>query len=728
MLVEVIVKLYDKIRNNPTDLNHQMIAIESIYDILKDFSKNIEILESVKFKLDFLWKENFTFVADKILQDLDEWFTKDSLIIVDIFIIIIKILNKVFKILDSTDANGLIKYISEIKNKFFDKSINYLTILKGGTQPEFNKNHTNGYTDSKHHKDLDWVEVGAKLLNLINSLHRLEIYGMEFVALEKYNLELYMDIAEYYFNISFNASTLDLIKKAFLIDHENSSIESEWYELAEVLVQGVKFHRWIFDNPQFWVSDIIFGESDVEITQKLEDKFTQYYSSEKLWTMWASIINNYILLNQHELEMWEEDPISFYFQTKELSSDSLLRESSVELIKAIKMRFPEIMNGFVHTIKNEVKERTDYSNIKLVWEKEALYNFLQQVVEIEDEFVENGLISMINNEFLPTHMYDKILHRRMIWILSTIPYSFSEDETNLEIIQGFLNKIVEIQTTVDDYWIKLTWLQFLYQLYDDYKLKRDIFKSPLNSIFEDLWLFLFNIRSTGNMQVIHEILGLFTLLTQKYPLVALGYIESNFVASTNLELEIKKELWPVIRQLFAIIEDEQISSELANFASNLIVDIHAPTVIRDVFLAEEGMKLLLVYLRRLQNFQIEDKNPFIVTLDLFKVCCTIVENLDYDEDSMLNIFLVLEEMHFSLFKADTLQITKEIVISVYEQVFNYWFDLALLTENSYICLLACYFCCTLIISENNNDITEIWKRVLKTVKSEILESPCLTPL
>ena len=727
MLVEVITKLYDKIRNNPTDLNHQMIAIESIYDIIKDFSKNIEILESVKNKLDFLWKENFTLVADKILHDLDEWFTKDTLIIVDIFIFIIKILTKVFKILDSTDANNLIKYISSIKNKFFDKSIKYLAILKGGSQT----NQNAGDMNTNHHIDLDSWAVGAKLLSLINSLHRLEIYGVEYLALEKYDFELYMEIAEYYFNVSFCSSTLELIKKAFLIDHENSSIESEWYELAEVLVQGIKFHRCILDNPLFWVSDILFGESDVQTTQKIEERFIKYYSSEKLWTMCASIINNYILLTQHELEMWDEDPISFYFQTKELSSDSLLRESSVELIKAIKIRFPEITKEFSQTIKNEISQRSDYENIKHVWEKEALYNFLQQIVEVEEEFVEDGIINMIEHELSHTHTYDKILHRRMIWILSSFPNEFSKNEENIPTLQGFLNKIVEIQTSINDYWIKLTWIQFLYLLYDDYRLNREAFKGPLNSIFEDLCIFLFNIRNSGNMQVIHEILGLFTLLTQKYPQVALGYIEANFISAPDLEFEIKKELCPVVRQLLATIEDEQISQDLARFASQLLIDIHAPVVIRDVFLAEEGMKLLLVYLRRLQNFSIEGSNPFVISLDLFKICSAIVENLDYDEDSMLNIFLVLEEMHFSLCQADLTQITKEIVIEVYEQVLDYCFNLAVSTENSYICLLACYFWWTLIISENNAEVTEICTRVLKTVKSDITkqlivnnEKPC----
>jgi hypothetical protein len=139
-----------------------------------------------------------------------------------------------------------------------------------------------------------------------------------------------------------------------------------------------------------------------------------------------------------------------------------------------------------------------------------------------------------------------------------------------------------------------------------------------------------------------------------------------------------------------------------------------------VFINEEGLKLLLVYLRRLQNYSKEKPNPFRIDLATFQLNHVIIENLDFDEDDMLNIFLVLEEMHFSLPYADFTEINEKTVMEVYQAIFHHCFDLAKLNENAYIILLTCYFASTLVISNNNDQIIQVICEVRDQVKNDIV--------
>jgi len=122
----------------------------------------------------------------------------------------------------------------------------------------------------------------------------------------------------------------------------------------------------------------------------------------------------------------------------------------------------------------------------------------------------------------------------------------------------------------------------------------------------------------------------------------------------------------VIRQLLAIIEDDRVNHNLTKFVTDLLYDIyHSP--IPDPLLEDEGLKLLLIYLRRLQNYGKDQDNPtshpnpFFLNKNTFKLAEEIIQHLDFEEDEMLNIFLILEEIHFSLPQADINEIQEETV-------------------------------------------------------------------
>ena len=91
-------------------------------------------------------------------------------------------------------------------------------------------------------ENIDW-ENKQKDLEIIQTIQRLEIYCIEFIALEKKDLNAYLGIADYYLNVSFSTETLEIMKTKFLLEPNYSSIEDDSYELATILNQGIKFHK-----------------------------------------------------------------------------------------------------------------------------------------------------------------------------------------------------------------------------------------------------------------------------------------------------------------------------------------------------------------------------------------------------------------------------------------------------------------------------------------------------
>lgn len=249
----------------------------------------------------------------------------------------------------------------------------------------------------------------------------------------------------------------------------------------------------------------------------------------------------------------------------------------------------------------------------------------------------------------------------------------------------------------------------------------DTFRPEVPRIIENLCGFLVEIRKTLNLEAIHEALGLFTILTQKYPDLAVDYIEQTFVMELSLEPEVKKEIVPVIKMLMAVMEDQRITSRITDFTSNLIFEMHSPYMSKDVILNEEALRLMLVYFRRLQNYSMDRPNPFQLTKNMLSISESILEKMNFDEEEMLNIFLVLEEMHFSLPQADFSQISEEYVMDIYMGVFKTIFSYAEKYENAYMILLICYYAATLTISNNNSHILQVACHVRDKVKEDIVQ-------
>jgi len=128
-----------------------------------------------------------------------------------------KILLKVFKILEKDTCYKITEYIKSLKEVIFKIAL-----------------------DSS--ENIDW-ENKQKDLEIIQTIQRLEIYCIEFIALEKKDLNAYLGIADYYLNVSFSTETLEIMKTKFLLEPNYSSIEDDSYELATILNQGIKFHK-----------------------------------------------------------------------------------------------------------------------------------------------------------------------------------------------------------------------------------------------------------------------------------------------------------------------------------------------------------------------------------------------------------------------------------------------------------------------------------------------------
>ena len=217
LIVETVNEIYKKVTEKSGNLFHQKLAIEAIYEVLSEYTKMFEVFEEIT-KLEYLWKDNFDSWAKALLEVMKnrEW-TKDSLLIKEIFILMSKILLKVFKILEKDTCYKITEYIKSLKEVIFKIAL-----------------------DSS--ENIDW-ENKQKDLEIIQTIQRLEIYCIEFIALEKKDLNAYLGIADYYLNVSFSTETLEIMKTKFLLEPNYSSIEDDSYELATILNQGIKFHK-----------------------------------------------------------------------------------------------------------------------------------------------------------------------------------------------------------------------------------------------------------------------------------------------------------------------------------------------------------------------------------------------------------------------------------------------------------------------------------------------------
>jgi len=97
------------------------------------------------------------------------------------------------------------------------------------------------------------------------------------------------------------------------------------------------------------------------------------------------LITKYLPMDDSEFELWNEDPLSFYFLSKEQESEALLREVSIEFIQQLKMRFPDFVQEYTKNIKevvqNSIKTESFNSPKAKVQEKEAFFCFLQQAID-----------------------------------------------------------------------------------------------------------------------------------------------------------------------------------------------------------------------------------------------------------------------------------------------------------------------------------------------------------
>jgi len=252
--------MYKKVNNNPDSLQHQKLGIESIYDVIKAFATSYEIFEDMK-SLDYIWHDNFQACADRVDEIMkNDQQDEDTKLIKESFILLIKILTKVFKIIRKQQGFELVQIIRQRITRIIEYSL------------QNSKFHT------QETKDLN--------LKLIFAIQKLEIYATEYLALYKNthteinsgsnSLEMYMEIAEHYYKIAFDAEMLNQFKQSFCMQPDSQSIEQDSYELARIIAQGIRFWKNIFEDPSFWSDEIIYSQNDPSTTAQIEERIKEF--------------------------------------------------------------------------------------------------------------------------------------------------------------------------------------------------------------------------------------------------------------------------------------------------------------------------------------------------------------------------------------------------------------------------------------------------------------------
>ncbi|CAI2378276.1 unnamed protein product [Moneuplotes crassus] len=701
LIVQTINEIYTKATNNQDNFHQKLMTVEAICEIISEYSSNLDVLDQMR-EVSYLWETDYPSCVKALVQTMESNDSSQEVsYIKNTFITLSMIMLKILKILNEEESLEFIKYIEALKKEVLEIA------LKSGET----------LTD----------EAQEMNLKVVYSLQTLEIGLVNYICLEKKDLQLYFQIADYYINVAFGSENLQIFKK---FSDDQLSFDSGCYELVGILAHGIKFHKEILENPMFWVSDTLFSDSPVETTQQLEEALREYYSEEKLEIMCDTLITFYLQIDETELEMWKDDPLSFYFESMNPEKSFMLKELSHEFINSLKLRFPDFLKKYLSKIKQHLqlelacpKEEEIHSNTR---KKEALYSFIQKGANFDNKSEMENILSLLNSELHSKSQYSEMLKRRVVLILTSITCQL-ESKSEQELKTSFLEKVIDLFISETDFCLKLTCISFFYKMFKDYRCAFEAYKGYIPTILNHSCEFIVYV-STQNSgggngafhpETYHEVLKLFALFSQKYPDTTIEYIECNFVKSPSLPLEVKKELIPVIIQILALVEDDKISKEFTTFVASLL---HvANTCFSDPIVEDEALKLLLIYLRRLQNYKGSGDNPFVLSLQTFRLAERIVDQFKIKEDDILNVFSVLEEIHFSLSQADTSEITASLVLEVYSNIFRKSFNIAVEKDESSIVLLACQFAATLIISNHNDEIKQVCQEVLHKAKTDIVQ-------
>jgi hypothetical protein len=698
LVVQTINRIYHKVSENPESTKHQILGIQSVYEIVDEFSRTNDVMEEMK-QLDYLWKHNFTACAEAVMASMDKKDTsQESKNVKTIFIYLCKLLIKMFKILEEDVQFDLLKYIKQLMEQFFTKTVENLAFVDDETKEED--------------------------IKVIHTMQKLQTYGSDFIALDKKDLGLFLEIADFYYKLAFDYKIFETLTKSFLSLSEHHSLEEDNFNLASIISQGIHFHKNIFDNPNLWIDDILYNEEDLASVHKTEEKLKTYYDNDRLKHMCESVISSYLKFGDNELEMFHTDPIEFYFLSKDSHAHSVLRDEAIGFINSIKMRFPSFLTDYAKEIKQMIFGKYNESaqgNFQSQVEKEALFSFLQQSIDIEDDMGEDGLLQLLEHELMANYEHDAILKMRVIQIFASISYQLSKMEDKKYIV-AIVEQIVQMYSKIDDFCLKLCWVFFIHQFYDNYYLEKDMYSTYIPSILSTTCELIFFLRKNMHHQALFEILEMFNVITQKYPEIALEFIEKVCLTQDTITYEEKCNLIPILNQLLAVIEDERISVDLAMFTSKIIVDFYNPPGKWDLTNSENALKWVLIYLRRLQNFDPDIENPFKITLPFFQLILNLADSLECgDDDERTNTFMILEEMHFCLSHA-TAEITESHVIEIYLKVFTLCYDLACTHENPYLLSLTCNYAATLMVSNNfSKEIWDIAWKLRDKVKEDLVE-------
>ena len=687
------------------NLKQVTLGFESTYEILKEFVHKFEAPSTNKIdsekpentsdieKISFIWENYFEQLSTKVYEIIkNNEDSDDSIHLRNIYVLMIRILGKVIIWIKRDNLIEIIKFIFQCKSNILD------IILES----------------AKFHSE----NVSEVNLKIINGLQRLEILTVDSIALEKHNLELFLEIAEYYYRQSFDQERLNSLKSVFLDEPKDKSIETECFGLAEIISQGVNFHKNILTSPSFWTDDILFDtDSTIDTVSVIEKRLNEYYTEDKLNSMIQTVIQFYLPLTTEDLELWEEDPITFYFNNKEMDYESvpLLRENSIAFVKAVLMKFSSNLQKLSETVLDIMKtkfEDSQSNDLSYIIEKEAYYHFLH--LTIDDESSQNSqFIELINEEFSRLSPDEKIIKRRLIIILKRIINEFKYE--NKDLARQILTCVIKEMVDTKDVCLKLVCVYFCMDFYDDYYFQRDAYIDPVPQIFTWVLEFMNYLKELNHYEAIDECMRLLDILTRKYIEIAKEFIFEFLFQDDKLVRYNKMSVLKITFQILARIKDEEISSDIVQFWLNLIVD---SVNWDDIFANEMALKLILVYWRRLQNYDLDSQpNPFIFDDSFLAWLEKIVSQLERtDEDEMVELFMILEEVHYWFDKLGVTQDKLTDLINYYEQIFQFWLERAEVNENQELYLLTWYYASNIAISDSGVNFIDLLVKVRDKIK------------
>jgi hypothetical protein len=83
------------------------------------------------------------------------------------------------------------------------------------------------------------------------------------------------------------------------------------------LSYGLNFFKGMLQNPNIWVSDMVFSDQDADSTNEVEQYLASTcFTTPRVSQMLKTIVTQYIVFSNDEVELWKLDSLKFFLHMK----------------------------------------------------------------------------------------------------------------------------------------------------------------------------------------------------------------------------------------------------------------------------------------------------------------------------------------------------------------------------------------------------------------------------